>query len=171
MLPTTEGHVGIGAAMHYWARARSTAVILADVLWSPRSLFRKVFIRVLACYLGHLETFQHKARKVHDIHWRCCHAHRQWRSGAPRITAEDSSCSANLASQLSCPARLSRSVAAHFRLKRNRSPRRANKSACCERAFAIFFAAASAEHLHFFCRQPRRLSFFFFTRPPRPFCR
>ena len=41
----------------------------------------------------------------------------------PRINAEDDSCSASLASQLSCPARLSRSVAAHFSLQRNGSPR------------------------------------------------
>ena len=33
----------------------------------------------------------------------------------PRLTEEDCTCSASLASQLSCPARLSRSVAAHFR--------------------------------------------------------
>ena len=41
----------------------------------------------------------------------------------PRNSAEDCSCSDSLASQVSCPARLSRSVPAYFRLHRNKSPR------------------------------------------------
>ena len=75
----------------------------------------------------------------------------------PRITEEDCTCSASLASQLSCPARLSRSVAAHFRRRGHELQQNLSR---LEREKQV----ASA--------QPRRPGiytlFFFCRRPPRP---
>ena len=77
----------------------------------------------------------------------------------PRITEEDCTCSASLASQLSCPARLSRSVAAHFRRRGHELQQNLSR---LEREKQV----ASAQP-----RLPGICTFFFlspFLSPPRP---
>ena len=95
----------------------------------------------------------------------------------PRITEEDCTCSASLASQLSCPARLSRSVAAHFRrrgheLQQNLSRLEREKQVAsaqprrpgiCTLFFFLSPAAATRHTCIFLCRG--MLFFPCFVRP------
>ena len=214
------GLVGTGAALDSWARARSTAVILADVACikpmsqhveptvtpskGVRSTWRGTRGRVqlqgpsLAVYwvLGDLASTG--CRPFGDIlaqiaggvssgvgvHHRCRRTLplaelTTWRSlllvgdprcttflGAalmpvangnlahPRITEEDCTCSASLASQLSCPARLSRSVAAHFRRRGHELQQNLSR---LEREKQVASAQPRLPGIcTFFCRQPPR---------------